>query len=498
MSNRNGAVRFFGGGINSAAYWVGTTLLSASHVLNDSSVTGTTVKDALNYLSTASTAVFPFVGAGLAEQDLVSYDASAATWRNRTVAASLKGAGTNSVLVGTSSVAPGTSDIILGPSAGATANTGSNNIGIGADTLDGATVALSNVIAIGAEALSGALTAAANGSIGLGYRALTGATTGVNTAIGYHSQRAITVGTANTTLGNAALGHASTANNVSSVVAIGDNALSAALTGGANATVAVGTSALSALTSGAKTAAVGFFAGLGLSTGSNNTFMGYAVAASSNGSNNVAIGTETECGTSASDNTIVGYGAGNGTIGSRNTATGSLAFNSASGAVTDCVAVGYAALTGILTAAASGCTAVGVQALLANTTGVNTAVGYQSFPTNSTGTYNTGVGYQTGYSVSTATHTTAVGYQAGSSLQTGLYNTFLGAFARADTTTRSGCVVLGVNAIPTADDQFVIRMGNTSTKELIITPVVDGTVRAESTYIPFKVGSTQYYIKLYT
>lgn len=68
--SQNSVVKQLEGGIRASAYWIGNRLLSASDVVNDSSVTGANVKLALNTLSSASSAVFPFVGSGLAEQDL--------------------------------------------------------------------------------------------------------------------------------------------------------------------------------------------------------------------------------------------------------------------------------------------------------------------------------------------------------------------------------------------------------------------------------------------
>lgn len=102
----NSVVRDFVGGVRAASYWIGNRLLSASDIVNDSSVTGLTVKAALNTLSSTSSAVFPFTAAGLAEKDLVSYDAGAATWKNRTVAAALSGQVT-STMVSNSSTVPG-------------------------------------------------------------------------------------------------------------------------------------------------------------------------------------------------------------------------------------------------------------------------------------------------------------------------------------------------------------------------------------------------------
>lgn len=48
----NSVVRDFVGGVRAASYWIGNRLLSASDIVNDSSVTGSDVKAALNFLLT--------------------------------------------------------------------------------------------------------------------------------------------------------------------------------------------------------------------------------------------------------------------------------------------------------------------------------------------------------------------------------------------------------------------------------------------------------------
>jgi len=637
----NSVVRDFVGGVRAASYWIGNRLLSASDIVNDSSVTGATVKAALNTLSTSSTAVFPFVASGLAEQDLVSYDASAATWRNRTKAAALKGTGTDSFVIGSGSLAAGTNDIILGPSSGASANTGNDNIGIGADTLDGATVALQNVIAIGGTALSGALTAAANGTVAIGAAAGLVLTSGAkNTFAGFQSGIAVATGSRNALYGYATKSAAGATDNtfignevgtttvgsynvavgsqcldgvtgaLTGCVALGYSALSGSLTTAADGATAVGYIALGALTTGAKNTAVGYTSGLFIIDGSRNSLFGWGTASS----------------LSADDNTFIGSEAGSSNVGSRNTAAGSLAFNSASAAVTDCVAMGYNALTGVISSTApSGSVAIGSTTLQACTTGRNTAVGFANQIAITTGTRNTTVGYNVmshastavatsdcvgvgngalagaltatangsvavgsgalasltsglgntavGYlaldSLTTSSNTamgylagkglitgfgnslfgqsamylpasssasynagfgdyvlggiggtlatngacafgafalslltsggknTAVGFQAGNVLTTGANMSILGYNANGDNAARSGCVVLGTNATATVNDTLVIRMGDTSTKEIVVTPVVNATPPAGAvTYLPITIGGTSYKILL--
>lgn len=365
MSNPNANVRMFMGPINAAAYWIGDHLLRGADIVNDSTVTGSTVKAALNTLSAASTAVFPFTASGLAEQDLVSYDAGAATWRNRTIANALKGAGTTSLAIGASAVAAGTSDIVIGNSAGNSANTGQNNIAIGTDTLDSATVAVSDMIAIGNLALTGALTASANRSIAIGRSALATLTTGsLNTAVGSFSQAVMQTGSFNVSVGSGAL---QTSTNASNIVAIGADALNGLLTSAASGSVGVGVAALYSATTGINTG-VGYYNQLAITTGTQNTTVGYNV----------------------------------------------MSHASTAVATSNMVGVGHSALAGALTAAANGAVAIGVSALTALTSGANNlGVGYQSLKTITTGTNNTAIGYGTLINAAVdLNHSTAVGANA--------------------------------------------------------------------------------------
>lgn len=486
--SRNANVRLFQGGINALEYWIGNRLLSASDILNDSTVTGANVKlalnsltstigsltssnilnvsgvtgatvtAALNTLSTASTAVFPFTATGLAEQDLVSYDAGAATWRNRTVAAALKGIGTNSLALGSGSFAAGTNSITIGNSAGAAVNTGGNNIGIGSDALDGVTTGVADLIAIGVDALGGAIVAGLNG------------------------------------------------------------------------TVAIGSGSLYQLASGIHNTAVGYSTGGLLTTGSSNTLFGFNVQVNAGSSDNTLVGDS------------IGSPSSTGTA-ARNTVVGSQAFNSMSTAVSDCAVLGYNALTGAISSTApSGSVAIGSTALQACTTGLNTAVGFANQLAITTGSGNVSLGHNAmsnagvaaalssctaigagaigGAALTTAANgTVAVGNSAlfsltsgvgntalggsgaGNQITTGTYNTFLGYDTNADANSRSGCVVIGPGARATANDTLVIRMGNTSTKEIVVTPVVTTNVTAAigtGTYIPITVGGVSYKIELKT
>jgi len=175
--------------------------------------------------------------------------------------------------------------------------------------------------------------------------------------------------------------------------------------------------------------------------------------------------------------------------------------NLGAGAVATNTAFGDGALDSNTTGATN--TAYGNNALTANTTGSNntsfgssslrnntasnnTAVGFEAALSNTTGTGITAIGYQA-LRAATGASNTAVGFSAGSIIGTGRNNTIVGAgglFATStgsfnvsvgtDTTAggagtsntmlghnvqavnRNGCVVLGREAIATADNQFVV------------------------------------------
>lgn len=81
-------------------------------------------------------------------------------------------------------------------------------------------------------------------------------------------------------------------------------------------------------------------------------------------------------------------------------------------------------------------TAVGFQSLLSNTTGqYNTATGYNSLVFNTTGNYNVALGYNTGFSNTTGSYNTALGTQALSSNTTASQNTAVGSQAGYSNTT---------------------------------------------------------------
>ena len=143
--------------------------------------------------------------------------------------------------------------------------------------------------------------------------------------------------------------------------------------------------------------------------------------------------------------------------------------------------------------------AFGYRALESTTVGTNSAFGSDAMRNLTTGANNTGVGYQVANNASfNGSQNTIMGASTASSLTTGSNNTFLGANITISAGARSGCVALGTGASCTADDLFIVRLGNNASKQMVFTPVADATARSTLvTYLPFALNGVQYYIQLY-
>ena len=93
-------------------------------------------------------------------------------------------------------------------------------------------------------------------------------------------------------------------------------------------------------------------------------------------------------------------------------------------------------------------TAVGVNALNANTTGNSTvAIGYQALQANTTGSNNTAIGYQALFSNTTNINNVANGYQSLYANSTGAGNTACGTVSLASNTTGSSNIAYGYAAL---------------------------------------------------
>lgn len=202
---------------------------------------------------------------------------------------------TYSAIVGGS----GKFNIAIGGSALTAVTTGQANAAIGASALLANTTG-SNNVAVGGNALQLNVSGASN--VAVGVSALHAATGSNNTAIGFGAAQTLTSGTSN--------------------VAIGQNAMNLATTAG-NATI-VGRAAMSSLTTGADNTAVGFGSGqapAGTSanatiTGAQNTFVGSGSGAknATDPSHTVAVGYNAVVGGSWA--TALGMGTSAGAAGS--------------------------------------------------------------------------------------------------------------------------------------------------------------------------------------
>jgi hypothetical protein len=190
---------------------------------------------------------------------------------------------------------------------------------------------------------------------------------------------------------------------------------------------AEGQNALLNLTTGGYNAAIGWLSLRDLSTGSFNTAVGAGTLALNNGDQNTAVGVGALLSnTTASQNTAQGaFALFSNTVGDVNTAIGVDAlFSNTTGSGN--VAIGFGALSSSSTAGffntavgnsallfntGDANTAIGLSALINNTTGVgNTAVGDSALSGNTTGSANTALGADAGVSVATANGVTCIGH----------------------------------------------------------------------------------------
>jgi hypothetical protein len=300
-----------------------------------------------------------------------------------------------------------------------------------------------------------------------------------NTAFGLSAIYNNTTGSNNTSVGSLSLAF----NNGSDNVAVGYRALTTNTSGTLN--VAVGVDALKSNTSGAGSVALGYQA-LNTNNANFNTAVGYrTLFSNTTGTDNTAIGIQSMFNnTSGTNNAAIGRESlRENLIGSNNTA------------------LGYSALLSNL---ASNNTAVGYQAAYSNTSGDLVAMGFEALRNNTTGTANTALGYQAGRAVVSASSVTAIGYQS-LVLNTGAGNTAIGSLALSGNTSGgnntavgfatdsgnfSSSVILGRNAVATANNQFVVG-SNAFPAGAIDTAAVTPTQRWK-----VKINGTDYYIAL--
>jgi len=241
-----------------------------------------------------------------------------------------------------------------------------------------------------------------------------------NVVIGDEAGTAITTGDGNTAIGYESLKTEDTGHQN---VAVGEKALKTLRVQGVGLNVAVG-----------------YKAGEGGTTGTQNTFIGgLAGDAITTGTYNVALGTYAITDdTTGQRTTAIGYGA----LSSQNFTGSQISYNTA---------VGYVAGAAITTGQSN--SLVGYAAGDALTTGfANTVLGSAALSTEDTGRYNVaiGAGALENQNNDVDNYNVAVGYNAGNDITTGYPNTIVGGLAGDAITVGYYNTVLGYNALSTA------------------------------------------------
>ena len=362
--------------------------------------------------------------AGTAGQVLQSNGAAAPTWASFTSTAA---GSTTQVQYNNSGVFAGSANFTFNGTTVTTANDAS----ISGLTVGKGVGAVATNTAVGFQAINATATGTSNTA--LGYQALTANTSGgSNTSVGHNSLIRNTTGTSNTALGQAAL-----QNNTTNVATLGS------ITGGSGYTT-------------------GTYTGVVMTLSSGSTAITYPTATIVVAGGAVTTVTITSAGVGFKDTTTV-LTAPSASIGGTGSGFTVPVATLATGG--NNTAVGYQALLANTTASQN--VAVGQGALVANTTGdLNTAIGSGAGASVVTGRLNTFVGqgsgsnvvgsrgvyvgYQAGfYATNTgATYNTAVGTFAlfSTASSTGLSNTALGAFSLYTTTTGNQNTGVGYQA----------------------------------------------------
>tara|TARA_R110002110_G_scaffold11455_1_gene55118 strand:- start:216 stop:4082 length:3867 start_codon:yes stop_codon:yes gene_type:complete len=387
-------------------------------------------------------------------------------------------------------ITTGDNNTALGFAAGGAINSGSENVAIGAYAGDALTTGVENV-AVGYEALS---TEDAHGkNVAIGRRALkllNAGADGLNTAVGHQAGAAMTTGTHNTVLGasagaaltsggfNVALGYLALGSEDTRgrVVALGYQALTTQNADADTYNVAIGFNAGLSVSTGVQNTLIGGLAGDSLNTGNYNVAVGYeSLGLTTLGASNVAVGNfalnenvktnanvaigqqalQSNIGDGSTDNqltynTAVGYFAGKEiTSGVQNTLIGGQAGDALETGQAN-AALGYNALGASVDGNHN--TAIGCTALEdyegGNGEGHNTAIGSLSQSNATTGEFNTSLGtLSMGVGVTTGDYNVALGYKALEDATSANYNIALGAQALLQITTGDQNVAVGYNAL---------------------------------------------------
>ena len=304
--------------------------------------------------------------------------------------------------------------------------TGNNNTALGTGNIDYTTG--SNNIGIGQNTLASTFRVGQNYSknIAIGYLTQNKQIHGSgNIAIGEVASFSDTTGTRNIAIGTAAL---RTNTNKSELIAIGDSALYSNNDFPANTLNAV------------KNIAIGSRALFNNTTGYNNIALGYeSQKNTTNGVDNVSVGV----------NSLL-----TNTIGGSNAAFGNSALKNLSGGSGFNIAMGDSAATNLVTGFDN--SVVGRYAFKDHTIGYgNTAIGSSTMGGGTGGDFNTAIGHVALYSTN-GFYNVAIGFSAGYYNTSGSYNSFLGYGTGSSATTLSNTTTVGSNAYATAANSMVL------------------------------------------
>ena len=269
-----------------------------------------------------------------------------------------------------------------------------------------------------------------------------------NTFVGYQSAYSVTTGS-----NNVIMGYYSAYNNQTgaSNVVIGYQAARGVAANSFSDNVFIGYQSAYSITTGSKNIFMGHSAGYSTTTGGFNIYMGYQTGYwNQTGANNVAIGYQagvSSSGQNHSFGTFVGYWAGIGiTTGGWNTLMGAQAgeFNT-SGA--NNTAIGSEA--GRYNETGQANVIVGREAghgVTGQNNSFNTFVGYQAGYSVTTSGNNTLIGHQAGYAITTGNTNSFLGYNAGHDTSTGAGNVYIGYSAGRYTVSGGSNVCVGRDA----------------------------------------------------
>lgn len=361
--------------------------------------------------------------------------------------------GTNNISMGASSssaLTTGYNNTVVGAFAFNGATAGTSNVAIGDGCLQSVVTADGRtVVGSGANSISNytttighlAYSAGAN-QVSIGLRARGGTGTN-NISIGASSMELATTAEWSIAIGdsalrnnagafNVAVGHGALVSNTSGTnnLAMGNNSMYFNTSGSFN--VGLGLESLKSLTTGSENTAIGYTSGLFVTTSTNNTFVGRASGVYvATGSHNTAIGSYA---LSAANNLIPGTGVENVAVGSR------ALFSNSSGNVN--IAVGFSALTKNTTGSAN--CAIGDRTLFSNTSGTrNVGVGGSSLVYNTVGSDNIAIGCLTLNSLLSGSNNIAIGSSALTSNTSSSDTIAIGHHAMLLNTTATASVIIG-------------------------------------------------------